>query len=89
MDGSKRSGHSNAYDICSPRYNIIRMLYGFWNNKRVILFDTLTQQLNTNEILAVLGIYIFFLLMSYAFTRARNWYLFFQPLLTQTRPLSL
>ena len=26
---SKRSAHSNAY------------LYGFWNNKRIVLFDTL------------------------------------------------
>lgn len=27
--GSKRSSHSNAY------------LYGFWNNKRIVLYDTL------------------------------------------------
>lgn len=29
VDGSKRSSHSNAY------------FYGFWNNKRIVLFDTL------------------------------------------------
>ncbi|KRZ74693.1 CAAX prenyl protease 1 -like protein, partial [Trichinella papuae] len=29
VDGSKRSGHSNAY------------LYGFWKNKRIVLYDTL------------------------------------------------
>ena len=29
VDGSKRSNHSNAY------------FYGFWNNKRIVLFDTL------------------------------------------------
>ena len=29
MDGSKRSSHSNAY------------FFGFWKNKRIVLFDTL------------------------------------------------
>lgn len=29
VEGSKRSSHSNAY------------LYGFWNNKRIVLYDTL------------------------------------------------
>ena len=29
VEGSKRSAHSNAY------------LYGFFNNKRIVLFDTL------------------------------------------------
>lgn len=29
--GSKRSAHSNAY------------LYGFWNNKRIVLYDTLLE----------------------------------------------
>ena len=29
MDGSKRSAHSNAY------------FFGFWKNKRIVLFDTL------------------------------------------------
>jgi len=42
IDGSKRSGHSNA------------MLYGFCNNKRIVLFDTITKQLNNEEIIAVL-----------------------------------
>jgi len=28
VDGSRRSSHSNAY------------FYGFWNNKRIVLFDT-------------------------------------------------
>eukprot|EP00731_Ephydatia_muelleri_P000012 Em0001g12a len=31
VEGSKRSAHSNAY------------LYGFWKNKRIVLFDTLIQ----------------------------------------------
>lgn len=29
ISGSKRSAHSNAY------------MYGFWNNKRIVLYDTL------------------------------------------------
>lgn len=32
VDGSTRSGHSNAY------------LYGFFNNKRIVLYDTLLKQ---------------------------------------------
>ncbi|EPY43064.1 STE24 endopeptidase [Angomonas deanei] len=43
MDGSRRSGHSNAF------------LYGFWNNKSIVLFDTLLKQLNDDQILAVLS----------------------------------
>jgi len=43
VDGSKRSSHSNAY------------MYGFWKNKRVVLYDTLIKQLKINEILSVLG----------------------------------
>lgn len=43
VDGSKRSSHSNAY------------MYGFWKNKRVVLYDTLIKQLKTPEILSVLG----------------------------------
>jgi len=31
VDGSKRSGHSNAY------------MFGFWKNKRIVLYDTLLQ----------------------------------------------
>eukprot|EP01067_Filipodium_phascolosomae_P000468 Filipodium_phascolosomae@DN1369_c0_g1_i1.p1 len=42
MDGSKRSSHSNAY------------MYGFWKNKRIVLFDTLLKQPH-EEILAILG----------------------------------
>lgn len=42
IDGSKRSNHSNAY------------LYGFGDNKRIVLFDTLIKQLNNSEIVAVL-----------------------------------
>ena len=33
VDGSKRSSHSNAY------------LFGFFNNKRIVLFDTLIKQM--------------------------------------------
>ncbi|ETO31171.1 hypothetical protein RFI_05949 [Reticulomyxa filosa] len=43
MDGSSRSSHSNAFQ------------YGFCGNKRIVLFDTLIQQTNTNEIVAILA----------------------------------
>jgi len=43
IDGSKRSGHSNAY------------MYGFCSNKRIVLFDTLMDQMNIEQITAVLG----------------------------------
>ncbi|MCR4822146.1 MAG: M48 family metallopeptidase [Treponema sp.] len=43
MDASKRSGHSNAY------------FTGFGKSKRVVLYDTLIQQLTPEEIEAVLG----------------------------------
>jgi STE24 endopeptidase len=42
MDGSKRSGHSNAYFI------------GLTKEKRIVLYDTIINQLTENEILAVL-----------------------------------
>lgn len=43
IDGSKRSGHSNAY------------MYGFCKNKRIVLFDTLIEQSTIEEVVAVLG----------------------------------
>lgn len=43
MDGSKRSAHSNAF------------MFGFGNNKRIVLFDTLMTQVDQDEILAILG----------------------------------
>lgn len=43
IDGSKRSGHSNAY------------FYGFCNNKRIVLYDTLIEHSTTDEVVAVLG----------------------------------
>lgn len=43
MDGSKRSGHGNAY------------FTGIGNNKRIVFFDTLIDSLNTDEIEAVLA----------------------------------
>jgi len=43
VDGSKRSGHSNAY------------FYGFFKNKRIVLYDTLLQQMELKEIVAVLA----------------------------------
>ena len=43
MDGSKRSGHSNAF------------FYGFGANKRVVFFDTLVASLTGPEIEAVLA----------------------------------
>mmetsp|Transcript_44863 Transcript_44863/g.72056 ORF Transcript_44863/g.72056 Transcript_44863/m.72056 type:complete len:428 (+) Transcript_44863:146-1429(+) len=43
IDGSKRSSHSNAY------------MYGFCNNKRIVLYDTLIRQNTEPEIVAVLA----------------------------------
>jgi STE24 endopeptidase len=43
MDASRRSSHGNAY------------FTGFGKNKRVVFFDTLLKQLNTQEILAILA----------------------------------
>lgn len=43
IDGSKRSSHSNAY------------FYGLWNDKRIVLFDTLLTQCTHEEIIAILG----------------------------------
>ena len=44
IDGSRRSNHSNAY------------FYGFFKNKRIVLFDTLLEQVDNHEqILAVLA----------------------------------
>jgi STE24 endopeptidase len=43
MDGSKRSGHSNAY------------FTGLGNNKRIVFFDTLTKSLDTDELESVLA----------------------------------
>ncbi|CAM9104294.1 unnamed protein product [Laminaria digitata] len=43
VDGSKRSAHSNAY------------FYGFFKNKRIVLFDTLIKQAETSEIVSILG----------------------------------
>ncbi|KAJ2994140.1 CAAX prenyl protease 1 [Globomyces sp. JEL0801] len=43
VDGSKRSGHSNAY------------FYGFFGNKRIVIFDTLLKQCNEEEVIAVLA----------------------------------
>ncbi|TPX35365.1 Ste24 endopeptidase [Synchytrium microbalum] len=43
IDGSRRSAHSNAY------------LYGFFNNKQLVLFDTLLEQTSHEETLAVVA----------------------------------
>mmetsp|Transcript_16928 Transcript_16928/g.21660 ORF Transcript_16928/g.21660 Transcript_16928/m.21660 type:complete len:412 (+) Transcript_16928:1-1236(+) len=50
VDGSKRSSHSNAY------------LYGFWKDKRIVLFDTLIKnekepelECTTKEVVGILG----------------------------------
>lgn len=43
VDGSRRSAHSNAY------------FYGFFKNKRIVLFDTLISQVETNELLSILA----------------------------------
>jgi len=43
VDGSMRSAHSNAY------------FYGFFKNKRIVLYDTLLKQVDNDEIVAILG----------------------------------
>ncbi|KAI4338397.1 hypothetical protein MLD38_023461 [Melastoma candidum] len=43
VDGSTRSSHSNAY------------MYGFFKNKRIVLYDTLIQQCKTEEVVAVIA----------------------------------
>ncbi|KAI9105664.1 peptidase family M48-domain-containing protein [Phlyctochytrium arcticum] len=43
IDGSKRSAHSNAY------------FYGFFKNKRIVLYDTLLEHSTTDEVCAVLA----------------------------------
>ncbi|KAL3150901.1 hypothetical protein ABBQ32_000651 [Trebouxia sp. C0010 RCD-2024] len=43
IDGSTRSAHSNAY------------MYGFFKNKRIVLFDTLVEQCKEEEVTAVLA----------------------------------
>jgi len=43
IDGSKRSSHSNAF------------MFGFGSNKRIVLFDTLLNQVNETELLSILG----------------------------------
>ena len=42
VDGSKRSAHSNAY------------MYGFFKNRRIVLYDTLIQQCDEDQVTAVL-----------------------------------
>lgn len=43
MDGSRRSSHSNAY------------FFGFMKNKRIVLFDTLLEQVGVDEIASIVG----------------------------------
>lgn len=43
MDGSKRTGHGNAY------------FTGLGNNKRIVFFDTLLEKLDIDEVIAVLA----------------------------------
>lgn len=43
VDGSKRSSHSNAY------------FFGFFNNKRIVIYDTLIEQSTEDEVVAVLA----------------------------------
>lgn len=43
VDGSKRSAHSNAY------------FYGFFKSKRIVMYDTLVNQVELPELLAILG----------------------------------
>eukprot|EP00892_Ulva_mutabilis_P010597 jgi/Ulvmu1/790/UM010_0164.1 len=43
VDGSKRSGHANAY------------MYGFGSSKRIVLYDTLMEQCDESQVVAVLA----------------------------------
>jgi len=43
VDQSTRSSHSNAY------------FYGFGNNKRIVIFDTLMKHNTNDEIVAIIG----------------------------------
>eukprot|EP01102_Stenamoeba_stenopodia_P018849 TRINITY_DN6985_c0_g1_i1.p1 TRINITY_DN6985_c0_g1~~TRINITY_DN6985_c0_g1_i1.p1 ORF type:complete len:459 (+),score=115.40 TRINITY_DN6985_c0_g1_i1:90-1379(+) len=43
IDGSTRSAHSNAY------------FYGFFKNKRIVIYDTLIKQVDQDGIVAILG----------------------------------
>ena len=43
MDASTRSAHSNAY------------FFGLFKNKRIVLYDTLLKQVDTDGIVAILG----------------------------------
>jgi STE24 endopeptidase len=43
VDGSKRSSHSNAY------------FFGFFNNKRIVIFDNLIEKSSEDEVVAVLA----------------------------------
>lgn len=43
VDGSKRSAHSNAY------------MYGFFKNRRIVLYDTLIEQCTEEQVTAVLA----------------------------------
>ena len=43
VDGSRRSAHSNAY------------MYGFFKNKRIVLYDTLLEQSTDEQVTAVLA----------------------------------
>lgn len=43
VDGSTRSAHSNAY------------MYGFFKNKRIVLYDTLIEQCKEDQVVAVLA----------------------------------
>ena len=46
VDGSTRSAHSNAY------------FFGFFKNKRIVLYDTLMEHASTEEIIAIVGMYV-------------------------------
>eukprot|EP00029_Vermamoeba_vermiformis_P007014 TRINITY_DN2905_c0_g2_i1.p1 TRINITY_DN2905_c0_g2~~TRINITY_DN2905_c0_g2_i1.p1 ORF type:complete len:251 (-),score=61.59 TRINITY_DN2905_c0_g2_i1:85-837(-) len=43
VDGSTRSAHSNAY------------FYGFFKNKRIVVYDTLINQVSTDEIIPIIA----------------------------------
>lgn len=45
VDGSKRSGHSNAY------------MYGFGKSKRIVLYDTLLTQCSNEQVSSFTGVF--------------------------------
>lgn len=61
IDGSVRSAHSNAY------------MYGFFKNKRIVLYDTLVEHCQEEEVTAVLAHELGELLLSQTWLTKTGW----------------